>query len=155
MKKTMLLTAMLAMSLALFSGCQDTVNSMENIEKSMHLDPVNASCYSTDSFCRRRIKVMGMNKAVTNGGTTQVQIMLRSERYGFWAELWSGIMGDNPYYVNYKFDWLDQNGMKVNTANSVWQTVIFIPGESKFISSVAPNANCKDFFFQIKEADPK
>ncbi len=155
MKRIIFLTAILSVSITLFSGCQDTVNSMQNTPSSMKLEPVNASCYSTDDFCRDRLKILGMNKSVTPGGSMQIQVVIRSERYGFWSELWSGIMGDNPYYVNYKFDWLDQNGMKVNTANSAWMTAIFIPGETKFISSVAPSDKCKDFLLQLKEADSK
>ena len=81
----------------------------------------------------------------------KLQIQVRSNRYGFWSELWSDIMDANPYHISYKVDWMDAKGMKVNTASSVWLPEIFIPGEVKFIQSVAPTPSAKDFFISFKE----
>ena len=90
-------------------------------------------------------------ETTTDSGLMKLQVQIRSSRYGFWSELWSDIMGANPYHISYRVDWLDAKGMKVNTATSVWLPEILMPGEVKFIQSVAPNANCRDFFISFKE----
>ena len=53
----------------------------------------------------------------------------------------------------YHFEWFDANGMQVNNVLSA-----FIPDqiegkEDKFISSIAPTPNCKDFRVKFIEAD--
>lgn len=150
MNKLTMLSAMFG-GLMIFTGCQNTVNTMENTDRAARVESVNTKYFTTDSFCRDRLRVLAVHKSDTPGGLLKFQMTIRSERYGFWSELWSGIMGDNPYHIAYKVDWFDGKGMQVNTASSVWIPDIFIPGEVKYIQSVAPNANCKDFMVSFKE----
>jgi uncharacterized protein YcfL len=84
-----------------------------------------------------------------------VQVTLRSDRVGFFSEMWSGITGENPYKIAYRFNWLDEAGMEVKTASSTWTELDLIPGETRRIQSVAPNARCKDFMLGLKEYDYK
>ena len=154
MKKKLLTTAAAALLLALGAvGCQDTVNTVENRDLSMNPDSVDTRAFNTDSFCRDRLALISMRRSTTPGGVMMVQAQIRSERYGFWSELWSGFRGDNPYYVLYRFDWLDEHGMAVPTAANAWQPLIFAPGEVKFVQGVAPNSRCKDFVLSVRE-DP-
>lgn len=135
------------------AGCQDTVNTIENRDLSMNPNSVDARKFSTDSFCRDRLALLSMRRSMTPGGVMMVQAQIRSERYGFWSELWSGFRGDNPYHVLYRFNWMDESGMEVPTAANAWQSTIFIPGETKFLQGVAPNSRCKDFVLSVME-DP-
>ena len=89
--------------------------------------------------------------AQTDGGVRQLQVTLRSERYGFFSEIWSWMTGENPYYINYRVDWLDGNGMQVPSPSSNWMTEIFYPGETKYIRSVAPTSQCADYMVSLKE----
>ncbi|MBQ7206997.1 MAG: YcfL family protein [Lentisphaeria bacterium] len=153
MKRHFLTTAA-ALLLALGAvGCQDTVNTVENRDPAMTPDSVDTRAFSTDSFCRDRLALISMRRSTTPGGVMMVQAQIRSERYGFWSELWSGMTGTNPYHVLYRFDWLDGSGMAVSTAANAWQPLIFAPGEVKFIQGVAPNARCRDFVLSVRE-DP-
>lgn len=140
-------------SLLLFCGCQNTVNTVENQDKEATLSAVDTKKFSSDSFCRDRLKVMSVSEAITQGGVKKIQFAVRSERYGFWAEIWSYLRGANPYYIEYKVDWFDTNGMRMNGSNSVWLQEIFIPGETKFLQSVAPNDKCSDFAVSFKESE--
>ena len=133
------------------TGCQDSVNTIENRDLSMNPDSVDARKFNTDSFCRDRLSLLSLRRSMTPGGVMMVQAQIRSERYGFWSELWSGFRGDNPYYVRYRFEWMDESGMTVSTAANAWQQAIFIPGETKFLQGVAPNARCKDFVLSVVE----
>ena len=94
---------------------------------------------------------MAVNMAQTDGGMRQLQVTLRSERYGFFPEIWSWITGENPYYINYRVDWFDGNGMQVPSPSSNWMTEIFYPGETKYIRSVAPTSQCADYMVSLKE----
>lgn len=132
-------------------GCQDTINTTRNTNPAMTPDNVDTSKFATDSFCRDRLALVSCRRAMTPGDVLMVQAEVRSERYGFWAETWSTIRNANPYHVLYRFDWFDENGMKVSTAADTWQEVIFIPGETKFLQGVAPNSRCKDFLLSVKE----
>ncbi len=144
------LAAALGGVLALCS-CQDSVNTLENIDKTTRPEQVDSRYFSTDSYCRDRITIVSLNKTTAASGLMKIQMQIRSNRYGFWAELWSGIMGDNPYHISYRVDWIDGSGMKVDTASSVWLPLILMPGEVKFIQAVAPNTKCRDFLISFKE----
>ena len=143
-----LLGAMLTLA-----GCQDTVNTATNTEQSMQPENVLYKYVTTDSFCRDRLKVVRIDRAETPSGLLQVQVTVRSERYGFWSELWSWITDENPYHISYKFNWLDHQGMAVKTVSGVWLPEIFIPGETKYLQAVAPTPQCKDFVVSFKESE--
>jgi uncharacterized protein YcfL len=52
----------------------------------------------------------------------------------------------------YRFEWFDQNGMQVNGIISTPIPDQIEGMESKMISSVAPNPNCRDFRVKFIEA---
>jgi uncharacterized protein YcfL len=60
-------------------------------------------------------------------------------------------MGDNPYQIEYRFTWLDKNGMEVKTAAGTWIPVSIVPGDTVRFNAVAPNPSCKDFLLSIRE----
>ena len=51
--------------------------------------------------------------------------------------------------INYKFEWIDKNGMEVPSGASPWMTLILEGGESKNISAVAPSADVCDFKLKL------
>lgn len=150
MKKTSLWLGAAA-ALLLAAGCQNTVNTVEDKQKYMVPDNIQTKYISTDRFCRDRLVVESINKNTLPDGLLMIQVTVRSNRTGVWQEFWSWYTSDNPYRVEYKIDWLDANGMQVNTTNSVWIEMMLIPGETKRIQAVAPNERCKDFFLSLKE----
>jgi len=137
------------------TGCQNTVNTVENQQKEMRVDYIRSKSVSTDGHLRDRLIIDSMNKAVLDSGMTMVQVSIRSNRVGFFTEMWSDITDESPYKISYRFNWLDHNGMEVQTASSVWQELDLIPGETKRIQSVGPSPRCKDFVLSIKEFDYK
>lgn len=140
--------------LFLLAGCQDTVNTIENQEKHATPSFIQDKRYITDSFLRDRLRLISVNATDrTPDGHMKVQITARNVRVGFFSEAWSGLTGENPYKVAYKFTWLDENGMKVESINSAWLSTWVKPGETVFFTSVAPHIRCKDFIFNVKEQD--
>jgi uncharacterized protein YcfL len=153
MKKAIytMLTAVVIVS----TGCQNTVNTVENEQKEMRVNYVRSKNISTDGHLRDRLVIASINKATLPSGFLQAQVTIRSNRVGFFTEMWSSITDENPYKISYRFNWLDSNGMEVQTASSVWQELDLIPGETRRIQSMGPNPRCKDFMLSIKEFDYK
>ncbi len=143
-------TAMAAVGL---TGCQNTVNSVENADKNAIVQNVNDKRVVTDRFLRDRLAVTGVNVATNSNGLMQAQVAMVNTRTGFFSQIWSGMTGENPYNVNYRFRWMDENGMAQSGPTSTWQQKIIIPGETVYFQSVAPSSYCKDFMLDIKEAE--
>ena len=145
-------SAAAGMVLLCASACQDSVNTVENAEKSMAPTSIADKRYITDGFLKDRLLLKGVNVSETAGGLLQVQVTAINARTGFFSELWSGMTGDTPYRVDYKFTWLDANGMAVESALSIWETVTITPGETVYFRSVAPNKSCRDFVLNLRES---
>jgi len=151
MKKTMLWLAALT-ALACVSGCQNTVNTVENRQKDMMPDKVQTKYVSTDRFCRDRLLVKRVDQQILpDTGLMMIQVTIYSNRTGVWQEYWAWRTNDTPYKIEYKIDWFDVNGMVVNTTNSVWIEKDLLPGETQYIQAVAPNVRCRDFKISLKE----
>ena len=136
----------------LLAGCiQNTVNTAENDQKNMVPEPIQSKYVSTDSFLRQRLRIMSIDKEVMPTGLLHVQVTFRSERVGVFSEFWSWYTYDDPYKIEYKFDWLDEKGMQVFTATSTWKELDILPGETMRIQSMAPNERCRDFMLSMKE----
>ncbi len=151
-KKTMLWMGAFACGLALTAGCQNTVNTVENEEKGATPNRIVDKRYVTDGFLRNRLVLRYVNMSPAASGNKMVQVAAANVRTGIFAQAWSGLTGENPYSIDYKFTWQDENGMTVDTPLEVWRTVKVHPGETVYFKSVAPNERCQDFILNIKES---
>ncbi|MBR7103613.1 MAG: YcfL family protein [Lentisphaeria bacterium] len=150
MKKRLFITA-LAAGAALFCGCQNTVNTVENAEKNMTPNTIKETRFVTDGFLRDRLALKNVTTARNAGGFLRVQLEVVNMRTGVFAQAWSGMTGENPYQIQYKFDWFDQDGMQVQTVLSNWRNATVIPGETLYLQGVAPSVKCADFKISLKE----
>ncbi|OQK17643.1 hypothetical protein AU255_07195 [Methyloprofundus sedimenti] len=141
----------ITLSCLLLFGCQATVNTVENEQKSMQVEAVDTTKVSTDTFLKNRLEIVGVDKRELDGGLFKVQVTARNVRTGFWAQLVSWFMGDSPYQIAYRFTWLDINGMQVDTATSTWIPIMVIPGDTVRLNAVSPNPRCRDFTLSIRE----
>ncbi|MDD3155257.1 MAG: YcfL family protein [Victivallaceae bacterium] len=141
------LTALIAI------GCQNTVNTVENTDKSMSVNTINDTRFVTDGYLKDRLALKKVNVSKTADGFLQVQLEAVNVRTGGFAQIWSGLTQENPYQIRYKFSWFDQGGMAVDTVLSDWQDATVIPGETVYLRSVAPSKNCKDFKISLREAN--
>ncbi|MFA6658968.1 MAG: YcfL family protein [Victivallaceae bacterium] len=135
------------------TGCQSTVNTVENQEKTMTPNIIADQRFVTDASLRDRLQLTRLAASETPEGLLRVQLTAVNVRTGFFAQLWSGITGDNPYQIQYKFSWFDQNEMAVESILSTWKNLTVIPGETVYIQSIAPSKECKDFMINLKEAN--
>jgi uncharacterized protein YcfL len=53
----------------------------------------------------------------------------------------------------YRFEWLDANGIEINSGAGSWKPLILNGRESKTIQAVAPDPRAKEFKLKIREPD--
>ena len=144
--------SLLALSgLLLLCSCQNTVNTIENANQQMHVQHVADRRFITDNFLRDRLGVRRIIEGETAAGIKQVQIEVINLRTGVWDQALTGITGENPYPVDYKFIWFDENGMEVRNINSDWKRLTIYPGQIAHIKGIAPSIYAKDFQISLKE----
>lgn len=134
---------MLSTAVILAAGCQNTVDTVGSDQKQV----------TTDAFLSNRVDVT-LQSNYRPDGTIVAQATVVSQRTGFFSEPWQAIFGGNPYQIEYRFDWLDENGMLINPVTSTWQKMELMPGETKYIKGVSPNANARDFKVHLKQYGP-
>ena len=133
------------------SACQNTVNTVENADKSATPNEIRDSRFVTDGWLRDRLALRSVRTATAPSGHLVVEVAATNVRTGALAQAWSSMTGDVPYTVDYKFSWQDANGMSVDADRSVWLSKRIKPGETVYFKSVAPTAQCKDFTLSLKE----
>lgn len=153
MKTKLYLPGCAALFLLLATGCQSTVNTVENVDKTMTPNTINDTRFVTDGFLKDRLALKKVDVSSTADGFMRVQLEAVNIRTGGFSQIWSGLTGDNPYKIRYKFSWFTRDGMAVNTLLSDWQDTTVIPGETVFLQSVAPSKDCRDFKISLKEAN--
>ena len=152
MKKTCLLGWFAAAMM--LAACQDTVNTVENADKTMTPNTVADARFVTDGFLKDRLGLQSVTMGKTADGFKRVQLEVINLRTGVLSQAWSGITGENPYKIRYRFTWFDEDGMAVNnTVLADWRDATIIPGETLFLQSVAPTKYCSDFKISLKEAN--
>ncbi len=152
MKKTFLTLSLIGLT-TLFTACQNTVNTVENEDKSMVQTIVKDKRVITDGSLEGRLLIENVSVATTEAGLLRVQLWAKNNRTGFFSETWSSIFGGNPYKIKYKFTWFDAKGMALESIVSQWTQIEILPGETAFIQSIAPAQNAKDFLVNIVEAE--
>ena len=135
----------------ILSACQNTVNTVENADKSATPNVIRDNRFVTDGWLRDRLVLRSVKTATAESGLLMVEVTATNVRTGALAQTWSSMTGDVPYTVDYKFVWQDANGMTVDTPLSIWQTRTIKPGETVFFKSTAPTPQCKDFILNLKE----
>lgn len=141
-------------AVVMLAACQNSVNTVENADKTMTPNTISDSRFVTDGFLKRRLALQSLSTGRTADGFMRAQLEVVNVRTGVLSEAWSDITGENPYKIRYRFTWFTEDGMAVNnTVLADWQDATIIPGETLFLQSVAPYKNCNDFKISLREAD--
>jgi uncharacterized protein YcfL len=123
----------------LATGCT-TVNTVENAQKEGQRNMITDQRVISDPALNRHVFVVGVNTAMTQGGLLKAQVELLNRTHSLHRFL-------------YKFEWFDASGMQVNSILSASIPEQIEGMESKFIFSIAPNPECKDFRLKLIDAD--
>jgi uncharacterized protein YcfL len=130
------LAALIAAFLAA-AGCHtNTVNSVENAQKSGQRYMIPDQRVVTDMSLNHKVSVVGVNTAMTAGNVLKVQVELLNE-------------SRKLQRFAYTFEWFDAKGMQINNVTSATIADQIEGRESKFISGVAPTPACTDFRLKL------
>lgn len=120
--------------ISLLTACS-TVNTVERAEPIGQRQMVNDKRIISDASLNRAVRILSVNE--TPGVLLKVQIELQNTTRSLKS-------------FNYRFEWLDTNGMQVSTPTSYKPRQIE-GKESLFISDVAPTPAAKDFRLKLIE----
>jgi uncharacterized protein YcfL len=95
----------------------------------------------TDNTLARTVRVNSVNQATVSGNLLKIQATLEN-------------LKNNPRTIRYKFEWVDQSGMAVNSPNETWKTLMLQGRETTMISTVAINPRAVDFVLKLSEYKP-
>ena len=87
------------------AACQNTVNTVENADKSATPNVIRDARFVTDGWLRDRLALRSVKTAVSPTGLLVVEVTATNVRTSAFAQTWSGMTGDVPYTVDYKFVW--------------------------------------------------
>jgi len=118
--------------LLVVSGCQTSVNSVENAQKTGQRQMIADQRVITDSGLANKVSLVGVNQTMTPGGLLKVQVELQN-RTG------------SLQRFSYHFEWFDASGMQLSALTAAEIPDQIQGGEDKFISCVAPTPACRDF----------
>ena len=122
------------------SGC-DTMNTVERARPVGQRQMVADKRVITDHTLNRIARIVGVNETTGPGGFIKIQVELVN-------------MTTDPQSFSYKFEWFDQNGMRVDTPTSTFIPRQLEARETIVISSVAPSPNAKDFQLKLIASNP-
>jgi uncharacterized protein YcfL len=130
--------ALAVMTLALlFGGCQN-VNTYENAESRATPTYVADKRVVTDNTLAGTVRVVSVNQATVSGNLLKIQATVEN-------------LKSSVRTVNYKFEWVDVDGMAVNSPNETWKSLTLQGRETTTISTVAITPKAADFRLKFRE----
>jgi uncharacterized protein YcfL len=129
------LTAALAL---LLTGCATNVNTYERAESQAAPSYVADKRVITDNTLAGTFQVESINQATVSGNLLKVQATVRN-------------LKNNLRTLNYKFEWVDESGMAVDSPNETWKAIQLQGRETQTISTVAVTPRAVDFRLKFRE----
>ncbi len=123
---------------ALFSGCASNVNTYERAESQAAPNYVADKRIITDNTLAGTFRVVSINQATVSGNLLKIQATVENLKNSYRT-------------LNYKFEWVDVDGMSIDSPNETWKTLSLQGRESGTISSVAINPRAVDFRLKFRE----
>ncbi len=122
----------------ILAGCATNVNSYERADSMASPSYVPDRRVITDDSLARKFQVVSINQATVSGNLLKVQATIVN-------------LKNNLRTLNYKFEWIDQDGMAVDSPNETWKAIMFQGRETKTVSTVAVSPRAVDFRLKLRE----
>lgn len=119
------------------AGCQ-TVNTVERAESRAAARVIQDKRVTTDSSLKAKALVVDLRETTVGNGLLKVQAQLRNTTH-------------HRKRFNYRFDWIDDAGMVIDTPMSSWKPFSLAGKESGFVAAVAPTPRAVDFRLKLIE----
>lgn len=121
-----------------FAGCASNVNSYERAESQATPNVIADKRVITDNTLAGTVRVVSINQSTVSGNLLKVQATVENLR-------------NSTRSVNYKFEWIAEDGMALDSANETWKTLTLQGRESTTISTVAVSPRAVDFKLKFRE----
>lgn len=119
-------------------GCANNVNTYERAESQAAPNYIADKRVITDNTLAGTVRVVSINQSTVSGNLLKVQATVENLR-------------SSQRTVNYKFEWIDQDGMALDSANETWKSLPLQGRESTTISTVAVSPRAVDFKLKFRE----
>lgn len=120
------------------AGCATNVNSYERAEAQSTPSYVADRHVITDQSLANKFQVVSVNQTTVSGNLLKVQATIVN-------------LKNNLRTLNYKFEWIDQDGMAVDSPNETWKAIQLQGRETTTISTVAVSPRAVDFKLKLRE----
>lgn len=124
--------------LLFLAGCANNVNTYERAESQAAPNYIADKRVITDNTLAGTVRVIAINQSTVSGNLLKVQATVENLR-------------NSQRTVNYKFEWIDQDGMALDSANETWKSLPLQGRESTTISTVAVSPRAVDFKLKFRE----
>jgi len=114
------------------------VNTYERAESLASPNYVADKRVITDNTLAGTFQVVSINQATVSGNLLKVQATVQN-------------LKNKLRTLNYKFEWVDVNGMAVDSPNETWKAIQLQGRETQTISTVAVSPKAVDFRLRFRE----
>lgn len=131
--------ALLASGLMLFAGgCANNVNTYERADAQATPNYVADKRIITDNTLAGTFKVTAINQATVSGNLLKIQATVEN-------------LKSSARTLNYKFEWVDRDGMAIDSPNETWKILKLQGRETGTINTVSINPRAVDFRLKFRE----
>jgi len=121
-----------------FAGCASNVNTFERAESLAEHNHVVDQRVVTDRTLARTFHVVSINQDSVSGNLLRVQATVAN-------------LKNRVRTLNYKFEWIDNAGMAIDSPNETWKSIRFQGRETRAITTVAVSPRAVDFRLKFRE----
>ncbi len=125
-------------AVVLLSGCASNVNTYERAESQAAPNYISDKRVITDNTLAGTFRVVAINEAKVSGNLLKIQATVEN-------------LKNNARHLNYKFEWVDADGMSIDSPNETWKGLALQGRESITISTVSINPRAVDFRLKFRE----
>lgn len=128
----------IAGALVVSAGCASNVNTYERAESQASPNLIADKRVITDNTLAGTIRVVSINQGTVSGNLLKIQATVENRR-------------NSTRTVSYKFEWIDQDGMAVDSPNETWKPLVLQGRDTATISTVAVTPRAVDFKLKFRE----
>jgi uncharacterized protein YcfL len=125
-------------SALLLAGCATNVNTYERADSKATPSYVSDKRVITDQTLAATFGVVSLNQTTVSGNLLKVQATIEN-------------LKNNLRTLNYKFEWIDHEGMAVDSPNEGWKTIQLQGRETTTVATVAVTPRAVDFKLKLRE----
>lgn len=125
------------LTVLLLCGCANNINTVERAQPQAQPNLIADKRVITDNTLAGTFRTVNVIEGEASG-LKKIQVTIEN-------------LKNSVRTLNYKFEWVDKNGMAINSPNETWKTVRLQGRETTTISTVAITPNAADFLLKLRE----